>query len=107
MRLRPTFAFTLKIHDHSLETIAVSIRLSDSKTITILEEQKESDERSFGENVWTWAVCKSKKRELLITLYCFRLFVLWVPLCEERKHNVTKPEDILTDTPTSLCILQV
>ena len=50
--------------------------------------------------MWARAVCKSKKRELLITLYCFRLFVLWVPLYEERKHNVTKPEDILTDTPT-------
>ena len=58
--------------------------------ILTLEEHKESDERSLEENVWTWGVSKSKKRCLLVA-YCLRLFVLWVPLFEERKHGVTVP----------------
>ena len=49
----------------------------------MLEEHEKSDERSLEENVWTWDVCKSKKRCLLIA-HCFRPFVLWVPLFGEK-----------------------
>ena len=30
----------------------------------------------------------------LLIAYCLRLFVLWVPLFEERKHGVTVPEKL-------------
>ena len=41
-------------------------------------------------------VCKSKKLCLLIA-YCLQLFVLWVPLFEERKHGVMEFGQLMTD----------
>ena len=37
--------------------------------------------------MWTWGVCKSKKRKLLI-LFGFRIFVFWLPWYGGRKHDV-------------------
>ena len=104
-----SFGYLLYItHGMDYSSVCLSERLITC--ILILEEHYESDERLLEENVWTWVVCKSKKRCLLIA-YCLRLFVLWYPCSKKENMALQCPESYgirpINDRHACLCILQV
>ena len=104
MRFRLNFAFTLKILHYVRLTIHwqsfyithgmeySSVCLTERTTLNLHPDFSaiKSYKRSLEENVETCGVCKSMKRCLLIA-YCLRIYILWVPFLEVRKHGVTVP----------------
>ena len=44
-----------------------------------------------SKKMYGYGVSVNQKMECLLIAYCLGLFVLWVPLFEERKHGVAVP----------------